>query len=265
MLRHEQSNSLINYTRTKDEYQLVLAMEKPILQYLDGSESMPRLIDILAKWRWMSGVSSNHQSEEDIAKELVLIADFIFRNYPKLSIEEISLSIDLSLTNTFDVDVNAYNSFSPMYVSRILNAYIDYKKGLYNTISAKKDLEDSRKYLEKKPTPLEKMESMIDLIKYFYEEYKSIGEVKDHFNAIYHFLKRTSRISLSKEIIDQALAYGKEMSANHVATHWDMFDRNKPDGEEIVKRFARNYCVQKIFDTIDIEDYVSKIKVHEFE
>lgn len=265
MLRHEQSNSLLNYARTKDEYQLVLAMEKPNLQLMDGTESMPKLIDVLAKWRWMSGVSSNNQSEEDIAKELVLIADFVFRNYPKLSIEEISLSIDLSLTNTFDIDVNAYNSFSPMYVSRILNAYLEYKRGLYNTISAKKDLEESRKYLEKKPTPLEKMNSMVELIKYFYDEYKSIGEVKDHFNAIYHFLKRTNRISLSKEIIDEALKYGKERSANHVSTHWDMFDRNKPDGEDIVKRFARNYCVQKIFDTIDIEDFCSKIKLEEFE
>lgn len=265
MLRTEQSNSLVSYARTKDEYQLVLAMEKPTLQLMDGSESMPRLIDVLAKWRWMSGVSSNHQSEEDIAKELVLIADFIFRNYPKLTIEEISLSIDLSLINTFDVDVNAYNSFSPIYVSRILNAYLDYKRGLYNTISAKKDLEDSRKFLEKKPTPLEKMNSMIELIKYFYDEYKSVGEVKDHFNSIYQFFKRTNRISLNKDIIDEALKYGKEKSISHISTYWDIFDRNKPDGEEIVKRFARNYCVQKIFDTIDIDDFVSKINVDEFE
>ena len=55
------------------------------------------------------------------------------------------------------------------------------------------------------------------------------------------------------------------MSINHVQTHWDMFDKNKPDGEEIVKRFARNYCVQKYFDEVDIALLVSSVNINEFE
>jgi hypothetical protein len=229
------------------------------------SELMSSLIDVLAKWRWMSGVSNNSQGEDDIAKELVYLSEFVVKNYNNITIDEISLCIDLSLTNKLDVDVNTYNSFSPMYVSRILNAYIEYKRVLYNNIYSKKDLEDSRKFLEKKPTPEEKMHSMIDLIKYFYDEYKKEGEVKDHFNAIYNYLKRTNRITLSKDIIDQALEYGKRRSVEHINTYWDLLDRDKPKGDEIVKRFARNYCVQMIFDTIDLNDFCSKIKVDEFE
>jgi hypothetical protein len=74
------------------------------------AEYVVNLIDILAEWRWMAGVSTNG-SEDDMAQELVMIAKFISENYPLLKHDEFKLAVNMSLTNRLDVDVRTFNSF----------------------------------------------------------------------------------------------------------------------------------------------------------
>jgi hypothetical protein len=223
------------------------------------------LIDVLGKWRWMSGVSSNNQDEDDVAKELVLLSKFVLSNYNNLTIEEINLAIDLSLTDKLDCDVRTYNTFSPMYVSRILNAYKDYKKRMFKSIKERKDADENKRALISVVTPQIKMDGMIDLIKMFYEEYKSIGVVNDYFNAVFFFLKRTNRIKLEKNVIEDAKEYGRIKSREHINSYFaNAIGDEKPNKEDIEKRFSRNYCVQVYFDTLNLEELLSQITIAEF-
>ena len=222
------------------------------------------IIDVLARWRFMAGITTHNQDEDDIANELGLIATFIKNNYSKLTLDEVSLSINLSLTDKLDVDVRTFNVFSPMYVSRILNGYIEYKRKMYNDLSYRKEIKESNA-LSHVPTPEEKMQSMKDTIVYFYQQYKSNGVINDAFNTLYNYFRRTKRLNPDKATIDEAVVYGKELAKRDERDIYGFNSKEKYDIGLIEKRYARNYCVQKFFDKINIEELTLSINLSEFE
>jgi len=264
----KQSNSLDKYAQSQEEYNFSVVIATPPIAIMCEVEKnyVNKLIDVLTKWRWMSGTNSYNQEEDEIGQELALISKFILSNYSTISLDEISLAIDLSLTDKLNVDVRTFNTFSPMYVSRILNAYLEYKRRMYNEIMERKNKVDSREEMEKKVSPKEKMDSMVELIEYFYEQYKSEGTINDYFNTLYNYLRRTKKLNPSKEVVNEAMEYGKSMATEHINSFFGkgLFDE-KPNKDNIGKRFARNYCVQKYFDGIDIKEVISSIDIKEFE
>ncbi len=265
MLQKKQENTLISFVQNQEEYNFNLAFYNKTIKQYSNNEHIDTLIDLLAKWRWMSGVSSINQDEDEIAQELALISKFIITNYNSLTLEEISLAIDLSLTDKLDVDVRTFNTFTPMYVSRILNAYKEYKFELFNKLKEREIIAKQKIEKEKKLSPQEKMDATIDLIYYFYEQYNSSGDVNDLFNTIYNFLKRTDNIEIDKQLIDEAMAYGNEKANALFNKHYDvLFNKNKFDTDYWQKHHARNYCVGKLFSKIKIEDLISKIKIEDF-
>lgn len=264
MLPQKQNNTLAKFCQNKEELQVSQAFLSVNLAESE-IDYTNRIIDIVAKWRWMSGINTNNQDEDSLAQELVLIAKFIIDNYENIKYSEIELAINLSLTNKLDVDVRTFNSFSPMYVSRILNAYMDYSRKIVQELKERKYRDEDRKMLEKEPTSEEKMESMKDLIAYLYEEYKTSGEIKDHFTTLYNYLKRTNKIKIPKELIDEAMNYGKQKAkAFEPTTYERIFVRNENDNSILEKRFARNYCVQKLFDQIGLDGMIAKVELKDF-
>ena len=261
----KQSTPLVNFCQNNDEYQIVksaYSLSKPNRD----EKYLEKLVDILGKWRWMTGISINNQNEDEVAKELILIAQFVFNNYPELSIEEINLSIDLSLTNKLNVDVRTFNTFSPMYVSRILNAYTEYKRSIVLEVRNRKELDDAKKEIDKKLTATEKMESLIELITYFYDEFKLKNIVDDHFNVLYSFFRKIKLLNPSKETVNLAVEYGKSKAAEYVDNHFvDIMSKQKPNKELIEKRFARNYCIQVMFTKFKLEEILEKIEIKHFE
>ena len=252
---------LENYCVSKDEYNLVDAIFYPPLE---EDKHKVFMIDILAKWRWSVGISAN-QDEDDLAKELSMLFVFIKENFSNLTIKEIDLAINLSLTNKLNCDVNAYNSFSPLYVSRILNAYIEYKKQNVEKIKERKDLVEKRNMIEKKVTPEEKYESMLELITYFYDKFKEEGKINDIFNTLYGYFKRVNLLKeLPKELIDEALEYGKKMSAEETQGLFLIKSVTKPDKEMLQKRYARNFVVQRIFADNTLETLHTFVKKEHF-
>lgn len=258
------SNSLVEVVKNNHELIFVKSISVPNISEL-GRNISEKLLDTLAKWRWMAGISTHNQSEDDIAHELALICKFVMSNYPQITLDEISLAIDLSLTDKLNCDVRTFNTFSPMYVSRILNAYIEYKRTMYNDLMKRKESLDLKKEMDREITPEEKMEGMVELIRYFYDKHKSEGIVNDYFNTLYNYLRRTKRLIVGKPMIDDALKYAKVESQKHIKQYFeDSLKTQKIDSDAIEKRYARNYCVQVFFNTLDIEKLIASIKVEEF-
>jgi hypothetical protein len=109
------------------------------------------------------------------------------------------------------------------------------------------------------------MDATIDLLNYFYEEYKLNGEIKDYFNTAYNFLKRTNKLDIDKATIDEAMIYGVEKASAVFDKHYDvLFNKEKFDSDYWQKHHARNYCVQKLFSKINIEELISSIKLEYF-
>jgi hypothetical protein len=257
---------LIEVVTTENEIRFISAISNPKIGELSTIDTKDRLIDILAKWRWMSGVNTTNQDENEIAHEMALICKFIINNYPNITLDEISLSIDLSLTNKLECDVRTFNVFSPMYVSRILNAYIEYKNGTFNDLMRKKhDLEEKRNK-DKEPTDKEKMDSMIETIEHFYDKFKNGEEIEDYFNILYNYFRKKNIINPDKNTINEAMAHGLEKSKTHVKTYFDDFLRGKRVSDDYFqKRYARNYCVKKLFEIKSIDELISEVKITDFQ
>ena len=72
----------------------------------------------------------------DYEKEMCLM--HIRESYADMTIPDIKLAVKYSLEGEFEVDSVAYNSFSPAYISRILNGYKKYKdRQLYKILKEK--------------------------------------------------------------------------------------------------------------------------------
>jgi hypothetical protein len=265
MLQAKPKKLLSDYSVNKDEYEVLIAIKNTPIAKTDNAKE--QIIDIVAKWKWMVGVNSSNQDENEVAMELALISNFIQNNYSYLTPQELNIAIELSLTNKLNVDVKTYNSFSPMYVSRILNSYVDYRKVLYSEVSERKNKETLQIELESPVTAEYKMSEMIELIRYIHQQYIETGKVNDVFNVLYNYFKRTKRINLDKLIIEEAMLYGKKEMEIHLHETYglNLRSREAPDTNLITKRFARNYCVHKYFQTLNLENLISSIKLKEFE
>jgi len=260
MQLQKQSLSFVKHCFNNEELNLVKCAfsEKPY--------SLESLIDVLSKWRWMLGINSNNQSEDDLAKELILLAQFVSTNYKSINIEELNLAIDLSLTDRLECDVRTFNAFSPMYISRVLNAYLQYKRNIIREIAERKQKDDLKEIEKKELTPREKMDAMIDLIKYLYDDYKKNDVVNDYFNTLYNYFRRTNRIKPTKDNIDNAIKNAKIETNKHINSYFaNALKEEKPNKDYLEKRFARNYCVKLYFDEIDLDNLISSISIKEFE
>jgi hypothetical protein len=110
------------------------------------------------------------------------------------------------------------------------------------------------------------MEGFIELFRYFYDKYKTEGVVNDYFSSVYNYLRRTNKFTPNKQMIDDAMNYAKGQTSDFVNKHYQdvLFTKEKPKKEDIEKRFARDYCVMRFFDSLNLEEFISKIQISDF-
>ncbi len=212
----------------------------------------------------MLGINNN-DTETEIAKQLALISQYILKHYQNLTINEIDLAIDLSFKNSLGIDANSYNNFSVLYVTKILNSYLEYRRENYKIIIDRKHHIDSKKEAEKKATPKVRMEGIMELIEYFYIEFKSGNGVNDYFNTLYNYFRRTGKLNVDKKLVDEAMEYGKIEAEKHINNvYHNALSSEKPNLDNIIKRFARNYCVERYFEKNALDIILSQVNINEF-
>jgi hypothetical protein len=84
-------NSLLEHIQNNEELEIVKAIENSL--QVARLESMDTLLGVVAKWRMYIGLPKT-----DVSEELMINVDFINKNYPFLTLGEIELAINLSVT-----------------------------------------------------------------------------------------------------------------------------------------------------------------------
>ncbi len=100
-----------------------------ISQIQDTDAGIFEILAILTEWRMYLGIK-----EEPTAQENLFNRDFMVKNYGDWTPEMIRLAINYSLKGILKVDTKPYGSFSPLYISTILNAYKKHNDGIVNEI-----------------------------------------------------------------------------------------------------------------------------------
>jgi hypothetical protein len=218
---------------------------------------------------------SNKNEEQKTTIELALVRDFIIDNYPMLSIEEIELSYILSLTDKLE-DCDYFGYFSPLYVGKVLNAYLHYRKiQLADAIRRQEKAKLLEKEKNNKPTPEQEAKLTIEIFETFYKEHKDGKNISDLFNICWNYLRAQVK-SGNKDFFnrwtnpqkldyEQAIAYATETIIQKESAIENLYKKVQPsDRDSDIKKIARNYCVQRYFDEVSIDKIVNLIKPEHF-
>ena len=254
--QQKEPNSLSDYIQSNEELEIVKAVENSVI--INKSEtSKEELINVVVRWRMYIGVPKT-----DVAEELVLVAAFIWEHYGFLTISEIELAYKLSILNKLS-NVEFYGQFAPMYVAKVLDSYLYYRKmTLADSIRRREKALQEEAEKRNKPTPEVMAEDWKKMVYEYYEEWKQNGEIRDAFSLLYNYLRKWKMMIVTKETIEEAQAYGKKKIAEFKEKEFFGIDSHLYDSQE--KSFSRNYCVQKFFKTVDINMLANNIKVEHF-
>ena len=261
-LTKSQANLAV-WTRNNVEKDVVLASYGKQLGNFTSAEDITKLIAVVTKWRIMLGLSKEMSEEE-----LKINVQFIKTNYPKFTLKDIDIAINWSLQGNLDVNVEPYNAFSPLYISRILNAYGAKSEQMINEVIQRKRLESRLQASEKTVMTYDesvkvRREYIVWFIKKIKAENKYIG---DFDNIMWDFVTKYNLIKVNEKWTEEASEFAdgeilRENSDEGYAKFYDKMNFNDKKIEMKKRRemYGRYYLLKKYFDTIEKpENWISR-------
>jgi hypothetical protein len=256
----KQHNLIGDWIKTKEQYNVVVSHVGSVQLKNASNKMMNELVTFLGLWKFSVG-----NNQETSAEEYRYLAMFIKDNFSEFTIEELKSAMTMSINGKFE---NKYfGSFSPIYVSAVLNMYREYRAGVMRKVE--EDAEAHRRAEQKRlmATPEYRCDQMKSFINEQFETYQKEKEIFDPFNLIYNFLRKHNIMQVPKQIVDEAMEYGKRKALSEKNTKSDSLKSligNSGDTEEDTKKYARNFVIQKYFDSKPIKEILKLIKVEHF-
>ncbi len=237
--------------------------EKRIGQY--DRKDMEDIVDVLAQWRLLLGVTTDTTQEE-----LIFITQFIYDNYKHLTLSDLKMAKTWSITGRVDVGFVTQKTFSSYYISRSINAYEDEKRRIINDIDQKRERYLTRMAIEK-PTPIspeDDMKSFQQHIVTMYESYHNGNDPYDIGDIVYDWLKKVKLANPNQAEVNEALIYAAEKLREHKYEQGKGKTKMSLDATEtdemLKKKFARSYIRNKIFENNPLSTIISKIRIEQF-
>lgn len=247
--------SLLRFVSNEMEHELAVAvLESPQIVNVPAEQ----IVNLVALWRMYIGIPKT-----DVAEEIAFISSYIHENYYFLTLSEIELAIKLSAKRILkDAEFTGY--FSPMYVSKVLDSFLYYRKiTMAEPIRQRELAINEEKEKMNKPSPEEQARRFQELFRNFYIEWQKTGEINDPFSLAYNYLRKNNLLPVSKQMVADAQEYGKKKADEYIKARQKSGRKISFKISDIVgmeeKKWARNYCVQKFFENVDIENLCSKI------
>lgn len=249
----------MDLAQTDQQIELVQSVKAGKQIYQLNYEENDTLVETIARWRWLLGISVVPDKNEFIA-----IIDFIKKNYGTITISEIILAINLSLKGSLEVDNKPYGVFSVLYISNILNAYLNYKDKIYRELSHLNDIEYQKSIktqIELKPSPGEMAENMKEILRNSYVNIsENAGSFFDPFFYIYQFLNRKKVFEFSEvqqekiEILSKKLGE-KVINEEKYYKKLTSFEKEKTLESSINSEKKKLYCEFFLSNFKSIEDF----------
>jgi hypothetical protein len=224
---------------------------------LNNDDSLDALLSVVSGWRMFIGLPKN-----DVTAELTIATKFISDHYGNfLTLAELELAYNLACIGKLgDVEFRGY--FSPEYIGKVIRAFLHYRSTTLADAVRKREKRAAEIEDEKnRPTPQQQSDNMKKIIREFYNEYKKTGEVKDVLNICYNFLRKMKVLVVTQADLEKAQKWGKEKAEIIMKADQRNFKWNN---EIEYKRWARNWCVQNFFQSVDIDVLINNIKPEQF-
>lgn len=219
---------------------------------INTNDELKPLIDLVGKWRFYIGVK-----DELTQDEILMNINFIRENFSQLNLVDINEAINLSLNGKLDVDIEHYQNFTPIYISRILLAYQQYKGkvivGIRKEITKQKNLQ--HKSISEKEKLILAKNNLNNLFKA-----KDDDSFYDYGSVAYEFIKNNKLIKFTKKLVNEAMEYGSNQSIDNkqknaykdaILDSQNNLKKAKEKQESIIRNYARNYVVKKFLNGFD--------------
>ena len=250
------------WIKTNDEKEIYVAKHGKELQYFKN-EDMNALYKTMVQWIYTLGLT-NKVAENDIIALTTTTKDL----FPNITLKEISLAIKLSLQNKLGVDVECYGNFSPLYISKILNSYIDYSKETMQNIGWRKKSYDNMLPPPKDERTYEQKVEAIKKVILFYSDWVKTKDtyVGDYNNVIWEFLKGLGMLDPTKVNLEEAEQWADDrIKLESITTQAKVFSKLSYEKKELEfkkfrKLYGRYYVMKKIFREIEnVQEFINNI------
>ena len=170
----------------------------------DKNEQFQNLHKLIIKWSVLTGVKPLPTDDE-----IRLFVEYIAEHFYRLSLLEIDNAFNLATAGKLDIEADHYQSFSVIYISKIINAYNRYN-GKY-IIEYRNQLAEIERE-KNKPTPEQQMQMMIESILEGFDKFKDDPQY-NHFGYIsYDFLKNIGALKLDNDVKSVLLKQARELA-----------------------------------------------------
>jgi hypothetical protein len=258
--RKQKVNSLIKYVKNEDEKQIVQALDDVKIKEITR-EDADRLIEVVGKWGFYMGSSARLSSDD-----ILLLCKFLKDNYNFLTINEINLAISLNLKGALG-KIEYYGNLSPLYMSQVLNAFLEYRKENLQPLLERKDRDDV------KPTPQlnkgELVKMTQDALRLEYSKFIKGEVVDDLFSIVYTYLDKNNKLNPSDDSKRKAFAFAQKMLCNEntrQAKNIGDLIRNAVQKDDTIRfeKYFQNGILMDFFSKIEsVDDLVNGVNINE--
>ena len=250
---------LIIQKLNSQEQKIVLgSLEKKIEEFTN--EDFKSLHKLLLKWGKFIGLKEAPDDEQ-----MFMLVVFVKDNFTKMSLAEITNAFNLAIAGVLNINVEHYNSFSPIYISKIFNAYLEHKKEVMYKMH-KLEEEEAQKERDKPLTEEELEQKNKDNAIMVFKQYQAEKTVPDYGYVIYDYLIGKKLINFNKEEKTEILAEAKRRAIEDGERHLksnvtaeikhkireSIMNINQHDSKrsEIVIKYCKNIGLKRYFDSL---------------
>jgi hypothetical protein len=275
LITTQSNNSLTQFSKQNplignwinDDNELAIAKtfdDKRLKDY--NAEDMVRLVEVMAKWRLLLGVTSDVSSAE-----LTFICQFLYDNFKNITLSDINLSMNWAISGKIEIGFVSQKTISSFYVSKALLAYSEQKKKIVEDILYKKERHEIRESNSRvvELNAEKRANNFKDYLIAVYNNYEDMGVVNDLGDMVYKWLKKSEILITTPELVSNALVYGNEKYIEERQNESLIGIINKVvdtfTEENRKKKLARAYIISTIFSKMTLQELILKIKISHFE
>lgn len=243
---------LSEFTKEPNEKEVAIAVSNGTII---SNMEMSSLLEYIAKTRMLLGMPKDYNNKE----ELVIATQFVHNNYGGLTTKEYELAFNLFIMQKYDTDVQFYGMLSPLFISQVLNEYLNYKKSKIADAKMRREkaiLEEDEK--SKEPTKEQKAETQKVIIKEFWNDWKQKGDFTDILSLSYKFFDKNKDLFKfnfdAKKVIDAQVWAIEKMIQDR--SKGGFFKYNDKDEILQKKKYCRIWCVMDYFSRFENVDEI---------
>jgi uncharacterized protein (DUF433 family) len=233
------------------------------LKDFSTKEDLLLINSLIVRWATYVGVDTPE------ASQINMLANFIKEHFPTFNAYDIKECIGLLASQSLETDAEHYGKISPIYVSKVLKSYQEYKN---NAVFKVRENIEKLKEAEVAPMPNEeRIANFKKLLTIAKGEFLQGLTYIDSGDSIYNFVKHNKLFPLSKELITEAMEYGgklyieqRKKKVTETVIKNQSFKRVSDmqfEKEDMIKKYAREFVVNKFLMQLELNELLQKINI----